>query len=202
MGDCSRVLSGKRWWIAAAANFVILSAVSGHTVARAAQQDAQVNTVAAMEDFQKRLDAYLELREDLATKLEPLSPTADTSELTARQEALASAMKNARAGAKQGDLVPKPVAVQMAETVAADFRRRNAAAKQSALKEVPDGPRPVINRTYPAEAALPTVPPLLLAKLPTLPDNLQYRFFGRHIVILDGDLQIITDYIANALPPH
>jgi hypothetical protein len=193
-----------RWWsIVAAVGMVIVSAGVGRAVSPAAQEDAQVNTLAvAMEEFQTRLDAYLDLREGLSRKLKPLSSTADTAELTARQEALAAAMKRARAAAKPGDLVPRLVAAQIAETVAADFRRRNAAAKQNALKEVPDGPRPVINRTYPAEAALPTVPPLLLAKLPKLPDNLQYRFFGRHIVILDGDLQIITDYIANALPPH
>jgi len=63
-------------------------------------------------------------------------------------------------------------------------------------------PRPVINKTYPADAALPTVPPLLLSELPRLPDNLQYRFFGRHVAILDGDVQIILDFVADALPPH
>jgi hypothetical protein len=35
-----------------------------------------------------------------------------------------------------------------------------------------------------------------------LPDNLQYRFFGRLVAILDGDVQIIIDYVADALPPH
>ena len=46
------------------------------------------------------------------------------------------------------------------------------------------------------------MPPLLLRELPRLPDNLQYRFFGRHVVLLDGDTQLIVDYIANVLPPH
>jgi hypothetical protein len=64
------------------------------------------------------------------------------------------------------------------------------------------GPLPGVNRNYPERAALPTVPPLLLAKLPSLPDNLQYRFFGRHVVILDGDVEIVIDYVRDALPPH
>jgi hypothetical protein len=46
------------------------------------------------------------------------------------------------------------------------------------------------------------VPPLLLLSLPALPDNLQYRFYGRHLVVLDGDALIIVDYVANVLPPH
>jgi hypothetical protein len=157
---------------------------------------------AAQKDFQNRLQAYLDLRESLSNKVKPLSPTADSAELSARQEALASAMKSARANARQGDLLPALVADQIAEIVAADRKRRQPAAKNAALEEVPDLPSPAINRTYPADAPLPTVPPLLLSKLPALPDNLQYRFYGRHVVILDGDLQIITDYVANVLPPH
>jgi hypothetical protein len=172
-------------------------------VGTAAQQPEKVNTQAAgLADFQKRLDAYLQLRAELAKKLEPLSPTASAADLQARQQALAAALKTARAGARQGDLIPEAVQDQIRKTVRADFRRRRAAEKRAAFAEVPEGPLPGINNTYPAHAALPTVPPLLLASLPPLPDNLQYRFFGRHVVILDADVQIIVDYVLNALPAH
>lgn len=156
----------------------------------------------ALDEFQRRLNGYLALRAALARKLQPLAATASAAELSARQEALAAAMREARKGAKQGDLIPALVARQIADTALADFRRRNPMTKAAALREVPDTPRPVINKTYPVDAALPTVPPLLLASLPKLPDNLQYRFFGRHIAILDGDVQIIVDFVPNALPPH
>ena len=186
-----------------------LAATLAAPAARAAQAPAATPAAggadaqaAAMDDFQKRLQAYLDLREALAKKVKPLSPTPDSAELTARQESLAVAMKSARAAAKPGDLVPEPVARQIAALVAADRERRKPVAKNATLDEVPALPSPAINRTYPSDAALPTVPPLLLAQLPKLPDNLQYRFYGRHVVILDGDLQIITDYVANVLPPH
>jgi hypothetical protein len=94
------------------------------------------------------------------------------------------------------------VGAQLVTIVQNDFRQRPVEARKAAFEEVPTNAVPVINRTYPAQAALPTVPPLLLAKLPTLPDNLQYRFLARHLVILDGDTQIIIDYVANALPPR
>lgn len=169
----------------------------------AAQQPEKVNPqAAALADFQKRLDAYLQLRAELAKKLEPLSPTASAADLQARQQALAAALKTARAGARPGDLIPRAVREMIRKTVTADFRRRRPAEKRAAFQEVPEGPPPGINKTYPVEAALPTVPPLLLANLPQLPDNLQYRFFGRHIVILDGDVQIVVDYVLNALPAH
>jgi hypothetical protein len=156
----------------------------------------------ALQDFQTRLKAYLTLREELSRKLKPLSSTPSATELTSRQESLAGAMKTARAKAKRGDLVPTLVAEQIATTISEDFRRRNPVAKKGTLKEVPVAPVPVVNKVYPPGDAMPTVPPLLLKNLPQLPDNLQYRFFGRSIVILDGDLQLIADVIPGVLPPH
>jgi hypothetical protein len=155
---------------------------------------------AAQADFQKRTRDYLELRQSLAKKLEPLSPTASASDLQARQQALAAALRTARANAKQGDLIPVPVQHQIREVVQADLKRREPAAKRATLEEVPQGPLPGINKTYPEQAALPTIPALLLASLPPLPDNLQYRFFGRHCVLLDGDTEIVVDYVRDCLP--
>lgn len=157
---------------------------------------------AGLQEFQQRLASYLELRQTLAGRLKPLSPTPEAAELTARQESLAAAMQTARKNAKPGDLIPPAAAAFIGQTVAADHKRRQSAAKRAVLEEVPPAPRPVVNKSYPVQAALPTVPPLLLEALPKLPDNLQYRFFGRHLVILDGDLQIIIDYVLNVLPPN
>jgi hypothetical protein len=171
-------------------------------VAVVTSQAAPVNTqAAAQKDFQERLRGYIDLRASLAKKLEPLSPTASAADLQARQQALAAAIRTARANAKPGDMIPTAVQQQIRQVVQADMKRRTPAAKQAALEEVPDGALPAINKTYPEQAALPTVPPLLLASLPPLPDNLQYRFFGRHIVLLDGDTEVVVDYVRNVLPP-
>ena len=170
-------------------------------IAALGAQATPVNSNAAsMADFQKRLDGYLQLRESLAKKLEPLSPTASASDLQARQQALAAALKTARASARPGDMIPPPMQEQIRATIHADMKRRSPATKRAAFEEVPDGALPGINKTYPEQAALPTVPPLLLASLPRLPDNLQYRFYGRHLVLLDGDTEIVVDYIRDAVP--
>jgi hypothetical protein len=155
---------------------------------------------AAQAEFQKRMDAYLELRESLGKKLEPLSPTQSASDLQSRQQSLAAALRAARANAKQGDLIPPAVQDHIRRTVQSDFKGRAPAAMRATLEEVPQGPLPGINTTYPEQAALPTVPALLLARLPRLPDNLQYRFFGRHVVLLDGDTEIVVDYVRDCLP--
>jgi hypothetical protein len=156
----------------------------------------------ALVELQKNLQRYLKLREELGKKLTPLSPTASSSELAARQEALAAALKAARKGARPGDLIPPRAARLIARTVKDDFRQRKPAATRAVFKEVPETLRPAINRTFPDDAALATIPPLLLNNLPILPDNLQYRFAQRDVVILDGDTRIIVDYVANVLPAH
>lgn len=170
-------------------------------VAIASTQAGAVNALAAgPKEFQERLNAYLKLREELSRRLEP-SPTPSAAELATRQEALAAAIRMARKGARPGDLVA-PVAERIAQVCLDDFHFRNPDIKRAALEEVPNAPRPGINQAFPEDAALATVPALLLAKLPPLPDHLQYRFFGRHMAILDADTQIIVDYVANVLPAH
>jgi hypothetical protein len=166
------------------------------------QQKPANPQAAALVAFSERLNDYVKLREDLGHKLEPLTPTPSASELAVRQEALAAALRNARRQARPGDLIPPEVQGLIRDAVLADFAKRQPLVRRAALLDVPAGPLPGINRTYPEQAALATVPPLLLANLPRLPDNLQYRFFGRHVVILDGDVEIIIDYVRNALPPH
>jgi hypothetical protein len=156
----------------------------------------------ALAEFQKRLQGYIDLRAQLAGKLKPLTPTADSAQLASRQDTLAAAIRDARKGAKPGDMIPTRVAGQIRNVIADDFRRRTPEAKRAVFEEVPDGVRPVINKSMPDTAALATVPPLLLAKLPVLPDNLQYRFMDRHVILMDGDTRIIVDYILNVLPPH
>ncbi len=178
-------------------------APAGAPEASAFSQKEGVNPqAAAVHEFQQRLTDYLELREALSKKLKPLSTTPSAAELTARQQALAAAIRAARKAARPGDLIPAAAAAQIANVCLEDFHFRNPQAKRATLQEVSRAVRPAINRTFPEDAALPTVPPLLLSKLPQLPDNLQYRFFGRHIVILDGDTQIIVDYVPNVLPPR
>jgi hypothetical protein len=197
-----------------ASGFIVCSMLSGvagaQTAPRADQGVAQRQAAnpnanakaAALQEFQQRLQKYLDLRTELSRKLKPLSPTASSAELSARQDTLAAALRDARKGARPGDIIPTPVAGQIRTTVAEDFRQRKADAAHAVFDEVPEGVNPVINKTIPDTAALATVPALLLNNLPRLPDNLQYRFMGRHIVLMDGDTRMIVDYILNVLPPH
>jgi hypothetical protein len=68
-----------------------------------------------------------------------------------------------------------------------------------------------INGTYPDGKPFSTVPGPILAVLPALPDDVQYRFLGRHLILLDIRANVILDRIPYAircvdcdrgLPPH
>jgi hypothetical protein len=157
---------------------------------------------AALAEFQNHLQNYLQLRQQLADKLKPLSPTASAAQLASEQESLAAALRDVRKNARPGDLIPQAVASQIGSTVTDYFRGKDSATKRAVFEEVPEGVRPAINKTMPDTAAFATVPPLLLNNLPRLPDNLQYRFVGRHVVLVDGDTRLMMDYILNVLPPH
>ena len=56
-----------------------------------------------------------------------------------------------------------------------------------------------MNAKYPSGETLPTVPPNLLANLPTLQKDVEYRVIGRTLILRDVDANIIVDFIPNAI---
>jgi hypothetical protein len=43
------------------------------------------------------------------------------------------------------------------------------------------------------------VPPNLLADLPKLPEDLEYRVIDRHLILRDVHANVIVDYVPNAI---
>jgi hypothetical protein len=56
-----------------------------------------------------------------------------------------------------------------------------------------------VNASYPDSAPLMTVPPDILAALPKLPEDLEYRFVAKHMILLDVRANLIVDYVLNAI---
>ena len=72
--------------------------------------------------------------------------------------------------------------------------------QKAILAEVPVKVPPAINTDYPTTLPLATVPPHLLLKLPTLPEELEYRFLGRHLILRDIKANLIVDFIPDVVP--
>ena len=156
----------------------------------------------ALAEFERRVTAYLALRERLERTLEPLRPELTARELAARQEALLEAVRRARS-ADSVPLLPEPVAEHVRGVLHAYFGRK--ASRQAAEEHIgvlPSGPPPTVNARYPSSVPLSTVPPALVATLPRLPHGLQYRLHGDYLIVLDTELSLVVDRIDDALPPY
>jgi hypothetical protein len=183
-----------RIWIWPAIAVGILAA--GCVSAQDARATDDVNGNAALEELQGRIAAYVTLQGDLAAGLGPPRPGTSPASLTGHKELLAAAIARHRKNARQGDLISPAAAAIIRREVALDLETRPPDDRRSLLEEIPLA-EPVLNAAYPEEEALATVPPLLLQRLPPLPETLQYRFLGRHIVLLDADASVVIDYVPN-----
>ena len=147
-------------------------------------------------DFIARIEEYLTLRRGLEQGLPPLTVTDNPAEILHAELALATRIRAARAGARQGDIFTREIR--------ADFRRvllleTDSWTRAAIMDENPGSFSSRINRTYPKEHSVSTVPANILAALPRLPDDIQYRFLGPHLVLHDIRANMILDRIPCAI---
>ena len=57
-----------------------------------------------------------------------------------------------------------------------------------------------INAPYPEDVPLQSMPPTLLAHLPKLPPEVDYRVAGHSLVLRDVAANLIVDFIPDAIP--
>ena len=168
--------------------------------ARLAGQQPVNPRAEVLSHFQDRIDSYMQLREKAVSGVKKLDETMNPAQVTARQQSLGRAIANARATARPGDIFFPEVAELIKEAVRRDFRRRPAKERAAAVASVPKAPAVGINDPYPAAVPLATVPPKLLAELPRLPEELEYRFLGGRLILRDVDANLVIDFVVDALP--
>lgn len=136
-----------------------------------------------------------------------LPDRATSEEVHSHKEALATAIRQARPNAKQGDVFAAADRDRLVRIVREATSGPAGAAARSAIAE--DNPKAAgaaarvalaPNAAYPEGAPVSTIPPALLLRLPPLPDTVDYRFIGKALVLRDTRAGIIVDYIPNALP--
>jgi len=151
-------------------------------------------------EFFDHVRAYIDVHKAADAKVPSLRNTDDPKEVSRREKALADAIRVLRAGAQQGDVFTPAAAKEIGAVVAEDFTARPPKDQRAILIEVPMKSPPSINTDYPTKLPLATVPPGLLLKLPTLPDDLEYRFLGRHLILRDIKANLIVDFIPDVVP--
>lgn len=147
-------------------------------------------------DFSARVWDYSELRTELEKGLPPLTVTDDPAQIRRAVRALAKRIRVARAGAKEGDMFTPTISVEFRKALILEM---DASTWAAIMDDNPGEFSNEINGTYPQDKPLSTVPPNILAVLPRLPDDIQYRFLGRHLILLDTRASVILDRIPFAI---
>jgi hypothetical protein len=160
--------------------------------------EADAQALATMND---RLKEYVDLHLKVEKSLPKLSENATPQEIDKNQRLFESKMRAARAAAKPGDLFTaqaQPVIKRLLDAVFAGPEGKQL--KASIMDENPVGVKVTVNGRYPDTVPISTVPPQVLQSLPRLSEDMEYRFVGDNLILLDAHAHIIADFIPDALP--
>ena len=152
-------------------------------------------------DFKKRLDDYSALHNKLEQTLPPRPKDATSAAIEAHQRALEAQLKEHRKTARRGDLFTPDVERLIRRLLTQLFTGPDGATlKATIMDENPMGVKLAVNSRYPDDAPVSTMPPQVLALLPKLSEELEYRFIGDRLILLDVHAHTVADFIEKALP--
>ena len=183
----------------------LASTVSGFLLAfsmvgLAALPDEQT---ASLQRFTTSIHQYVQLHRQIEKQLPPLQLQSDARDIVESSNAMASALQIARASAHEGDLFTQEVSTVLRARVADALITRGfspEAMVAATLEEADaDAPLPAVNGRFPWGRGA-AMWPCVLAALPPLPDELQYRFVGADLVLVDTHTNLVVDILRNAVP--
>ena len=161
---------------------------------------SQTTATSPRDVFLQRVDEYIALHRQLETDLPQEIVTSDPERLFAPRITLAREIRKARATARQGDLFIPAVADYFRGLITEALRVGEVAN----LLEIIEDENfvrviPTVNGDYPAGASISLMPACLLAALPPLPKELEYRFLSRDLILWDVHAGLIVDFVPQAL---
>jgi hypothetical protein len=166
----------------------------------AANQPVNVDAK-AVKGFLERVNAYGALHQKLENSLPKLSKESTPEQIDQHQRALVKLIEEARKDAKPGDIFTPESQVVFKRILAKVFGGPDGAAlKASIMDENPGVPSLKVNDRYPDTVPVSTIPPQVLEEFPKLPEELEYRFVGNDLILLDTHAHMIADFVRNAFP--
>jgi hypothetical protein len=181
---------------------VALALTSAAVVGLGANQPPTNPDAKLLQDFKARVDKYMELHNRLEKESPPLKETKDAAKIKASQDVLAAKIRAARADARQGEIFTPEIAALFRRLVYPEMKGPDAPETKKAMKDDAPAPGTValkVNAKYPESQPLPTVPANLLAQLPKLPEDLEYRVVRNALILRDVHANLIVDVIPKAI---
>ena len=181
------------------------------TAAEAAQKAGAIKTstdpavnpnAAVMADFMARVEKYAELHKDLAKGSAKQKEDTTPEQINAQKKALAAKIQVARGGSRQGEIFTPEIRQAFRRLLAPEVKGEDGRDAKAMLKDDAPAPGTVpfkVNATYPENQPKPTMPANLLMNLPTLPEPLEYRVVGQHLLLIDTAADVIVDYMLNVI---
>ncbi len=153
--------------------------------------------------FQRALQQYVDLHRILEAGLPSLEVTSDPEQIRRAVAALARAIRSERLDARPGDVFTTEGGNMFRARIHAALERHagDASALLCAMETDDEGGcrALTINGAFPFLSGN-AMWPFLIEALPALPPELQYRFVGRDLVLLDVDAELVVDILPAALP--
>jgi hypothetical protein len=180
-------------------HMVLLGALTGAYAAE--PQPAGPSEPPAVAAFEARVKEYVILHRKLESSLPRLPRKHTPEQVDKNQRALGDLIKSARKDAKPGEFFTPEMQAFVKRILGEVLSGPDGKnVKASIMDENPGVPKLVINERYPSSVPLSTMPPQVLAPLPKLPEDLEYRFIGSRLILLDTHADIILDFSDDILP--
>jgi hypothetical protein len=154
-------------------------------------------------DFGYRVAQYVRLHRRLERSLPPEHLFVDAEDMSMAVDALHDALVDARPNPQPGNVfsraVGELVTIRLHRAIAENHYTPAEVLAAINVGYLPGMPDPEINGRFPAVRDV-RVWPALLAVLPPLPEELEYRFVNRDLVLLDVHADLVVDILSDALP--
>lgn len=193
-------MNAHRITVAAVLRILIVALLAPVPVFAGTQQATSATEAAVLRRFKARIDDYMALHKKLE-KESPLVTGAENPErVRAAQKALAAKIRGARVNAVQGDIFSPETRTVFRTILQRELQSPRGPEVRRAMSD--DAPTFIslsIHMEYPEGWPLASVPPSILAVLPQLPEDLEYRFVGRHMILRDVHANLVIDFIRDAI---
>jgi hypothetical protein len=153
---------------------------------------------AVIREFTRGVDRYMNMRWMLEAPLGPDTLCAQPEEGQRALTELANLIRSERASALPGNIFTPAVAELFRQQISGAFRE-DAYQLRFYLEDATTGisidlPTVEVNETLPWSVG-DRLWPSLLAKLPALPTELEYRIVGRDLVLVDASIDLVVDVL-------
>lgn len=157
----------------------------------------------AFQQFERAAAAYARLHHELDRRLGPFPVSADAATLQRALDARADAIRHVRPEPRQGQLFTRELAPVIRRVIADALRAQQLTPADVLFDELAEGneggpPIMRVNAPFPWHGAT-GVPLCVNDVLPALPQELQYRFVDRNLVLVDMVASLIVDILPQAL---